>query len=127
MKVNPETIQRLFLAYHDDHEAVEMIEDAFQTFEQYHKAIMDLEIKRKLFAWGVLSPEEYREQYPILDKSRTFIHNSLLAQVNILNRLAAKADLPPFYDGIVSEERPYRREVANAVLDYLQQIIDERC
>ena len=61
-----------------------------------------------------------------LDKTRTINHNALLTRVNILNRIAAEVNLPPFYDGIISEERPYRREVANAVLDYVQKIIVER-
>ena len=30
------------------------------------------------------------------------------------------------YAGTVSKERPYRREVANAVLDYLQSVIENR-
>ena len=33
--------------------------------------------------------------------------------VNVLNRLAEKNTLPPFYDGKVSQDRPYRREVAD--------------
>ena len=41
--------------------------------------------------------------------------------------LAAKAaGLPLFYEGVVSEERPYRREVANAVLEYVETVVRER-
>ena len=57
---------------------------------------------------------------------RTVIHNSVIANVNLLNRLAEKNGLHPVYDGIVSEERPYRREIANAVLDYVESIIKNR-
>lgn len=60
------------------------------------------------------------------DKTRTIKHNALLTQVNMLNGIAAKENLPPFYEGGVSEERPYRREVANTILDYIQKIIVER-
>lgn len=35
-------------------------------------------------------------------------------------------NLEPIYAGTVSKERPYRREVANAVLDYLQSVIENR-
>lgn len=47
-------------------------------------------------------------------------------QVNVLNRMAKSQNLPPFYDGVVSEERPYRREVANAVLEYVEETILNR-
>jgi len=40
--------------------------------------------------------------------------------------MAAKEGLELIYNGIVSEERPYRREVANAVLEYVEKVIRER-
>ena len=61
-----------------------------------------------------------------LDKHRTMQHDSLLTGVNILNRMAAMKGLDPIYSGTISKERPYRREVANAVLDYLQSVITNR-
>ena len=61
-----------------------------------------------------------------LDKSRTMQHDSLLTGVNVLNRLAAMKNIEPIYDGTVSKERPYRREVANAALDFLQSVIENR-
>lgn len=73
-----------------------------------------------------MDADTYREEIPALDKTRTVHHNALLTQVNILNRLAKLAGLPPFYDGVVSEERPYRREVANAVLAFVEQVILNR-
>ncbi len=61
-----------------------------------------------------------------MDKSRTTNHNSVLGNVNLLNRLANMNNLPPVYDGIVSHDRPYRREVANAVLEYVEKIVKSR-
>ena len=49
-----------------------------------------------------------------------------LGNVNVLNRLAEKNTLPPFYDGKVSQDRPYRREVANGVLQYVEKIVENR-
>lgn len=40
--------------------------------------------------------------------------------------MADKAGLDPVYDGVVSKERPYRREVANAVFEYIESIINSR-
>lgn len=126
MSINVETIQKLFVAFRDDEETLEEIESALMTFESYHRTIFELEIKRRLYSGGAMEGEEYREMITRLDKTRTINHNALLTQVNILNRIAAEVSLPPFYEGVVSEERPYRREVANAVLDYIQKIIAER-
>lgn len=127
MNLNAETIMKLLSAFSGDHEMIEMIENALLVFENYHKAIFDLEIRRKLYACGAMDAGEYREQIPKLDKTRTITHNAVLAQVRLLNRMAASQNLPPVYDGPVSEEKPVRREVADAVLDYVRQIILDRC
>ena len=43
-----------------------------------------------------------------------------------MNRLAEQAGLPPVYDGIVSEERPYRTELADAILVFAADVITNR-
>lgn len=72
------------------------------------------------------SNEEYKDTVANLDKSRTLQHNALLGNVNLLNRLAEKNNLPLVYDGIISHERPHRREVANSVLEYIDFTINNR-
>ena len=126
MKINGETITALLSLYRNDPEMAEAVESAVMAFEHYHKSIYDLEIKKRLYECGVMDSETYRELIPALDKTRTNTHNALLTQVNILNRMAAGAGLPPVYDGTVSEERPYRRQVADAVLEYVRQVILDR-
>ena len=126
MNVNVDTLKQLVEHYHDDREMIELIIEALESFEQYHEAIYALEIRRKLYAGGAMESDTYREEIPARDKTRTARHNAVLAQVNILNRMAEMAGFPLFYDGLVSGERPYRREVANAVLAFVEQIILER-
>ena len=70
--------------------------------------------------------DEYKTMVEEMDRRRTRMHNSVLASVNILNRLAASQNLAPVYAGIVSEEKPYRRDVANAVLAYVEEAIKNR-
>ena len=72
------------------------------------------------------SKEEHKDTIANLDKSRTLQHNALLGNVNLLNRLAENNKLPLVYDGIISHERPYRREVANSVLEYIDFTINNR-
>ena len=126
MSVNNDTLNRMIKFFQDDAETIEMIVKALETFEQYHQAIYTLEITRRLYSCKAIDSDEYRDQTTLKDRTRNVTHNALLGQVNFLNRLAEEAGVPPFYDGIVSEERPYRREVANAVLEFVRQVIIDR-
>lgn len=102
------------------------IERCLISFEEYHSQIYKLEICMKIFSNGNVDKDNYKIKIEELDKSRTTYHNALLGNVNVLNRLAEKNTLPPFYDGKVSQDRPYRREVANGVLQYVEKIVENR-
>lgn len=103
-----------------------MIEKALLSIEEYHAAIYEMEIKKAILAASEPDSEFYRTQIQSLDQNRTVHHNAMLVQINVLNRMAATADLPPIYDGTVSEERPFRRQTADAALAFAQQIILNR-
>ena len=60
MNVNIETIQKLFVAFRDDQETLETIESALMAFESYHRAIYELEVKRRLYSGGAMEGEAYR-------------------------------------------------------------------
>ena len=124
--IQPEAVKKLIQSYKDDTEMVEVIMDALKSFETYHASIFRMETQKYLYAAGVMDAETYRVEIPHLDKQRTNCHNEVLSNIKILNRLAQQAGLPPLYDGTVSEERPYRREVANAVLGFVEQVIQDR-
>ena len=125
MMIFKETIEKLLEIYRDDDKILKIIERSITSFEECHSEIFKMELWMKVYARSVTS-DEYRDNVSKLDKSRTMSHNSVLGNVNLLNRLAEKNKLPPVYDGIVSHERPYRREVANAVLEYVEDIIKSR-
>lgn len=116
---NLNILEKLIQVYKDDKDSLDMIYDILRGFEEYHAKIVEMEVKIKLFPPGTLMITE-------LDKRRTMQHNSVLTGVNILNRMAAMKGIEPIYSGMVSKERPYRREVANAVLDFIQNIIVNR-
>ncbi len=120
-----QTIDNLIEIYKDDEKVLGIIERSITTFEEYHSEIFKMELWMKIYSSSV-DDGTYKDNVSRLDKLRTVTHNSVLANVNLLNRLAEKNNLPPVYDGIVSEERPYRREVANAVLEYVENIIKKR-
>ena len=125
MMICKETIEKLTELYRDDDRILKIIERSIASFEEYHSVIFKMELWMKVYA-RLVSSEEYKDNVSKLDKTRTMSHNSVLGNVNLLNRLAEKNQLPPVYDGIVSHERPYRREVANAVLEYVEEIIKSR-
>ncbi len=124
--IHPETIDRLMSIYQDDGEMLGVIVDALDSLEKYHQSIYKLEIRRKMFARGAMSSEAYRSMIPELDSVRSKNHNAMLSEVNLLNRLARQNNLPLFYDGEVSEEKPIRTWVADAVLEYVRQVIVDR-
>jgi len=126
--LNREVLDRLISIYqtNEDDDGLDMIFEQLASFEEYHSAIYSMETKLKVRSAKSMEGEEYRLMVQSLDKKRTMQHNRVLIAVNILNRMAAKEGLELIYNGIVSEERPYRREVANAVLEYVEKVIRER-
>ena len=123
--INHEALKQLIANPNNDSFSIELIDDCLKSFEKYHAAVYELEITRRFFA-DTMDAEEYRKTIQSLDRTRTVNHNSLISNVGMLNRMAANYGLPLVYDGVVSEERPYRRELADAVFEYVEQIIQTR-
>ena len=82
-----------------------------------------METKIKVYNSGILGINDYQAMVMEMDKKRTMNHDSVITAVNILNRFASDKGIAPFYEGTVSFERPYRREVANAILSYNEEVI----
>lgn len=125
-KINNETITKLITTCQEDKDMLDILYSSLKSFEEYHSVIFDMETWMKVFSYKSIDKEEYQSKVTDMYRRRTMCHNSVLSSVNILNRFAAKENLPLVYDGVVSEERPYRREVANAVLEYIENIIKNR-
>ena len=126
MNINENTLNELITRYADDKEILDIIYNTVTAIEEYHSAILKMEAWMKVYSYNSVDKDEYQQNITDMDKRRTMCHNSVLSSVNILNRLAAKENLPLLYDSIVSEERPYRTEVADAVLEYIEDIIKKR-
>lgn len=124
--LNTEALHRLIAAYKNDPETLDFIKSCFDSFEQYHRAVLEEQLFPVIYGGASTDGEEYRQRRTALDRSRTLLHNSVITNVSILNRMAAQAGTPPVYDGVVSEERPYRRQVADAVFATLEHVINNR-
>lgn len=124
--LNKETIKELIKLNKNDRDSLDFIGSCIRSFEDYHKAVFDDQMFQIIYGGGALDGDEYRERRSSVDRTRTICHNGVISNVNILNRMACKAGIEPVYDGVVSEERPYRREVANSVFEYIENIINNR-
>jgi len=124
--ISVENLSRLFTDASVDADAVGIISDCMKSFVNYHEAIYELEIWLKLHNPKNTSTEEYQNKQSELAYSRTVCHNAALASINILNRMASRYGIGAVYTGTVSEERPYRTEVANAILDYIGDVMLKR-
>lgn len=125
MTINRQALDRLIENSKEDAELLEAVEDALKSFEDYHTAIYSMETRKKILR-GTVEAQRYQEEITGMDRKRTDCHNAVLANVSMLNRMAAMMNLPPVYDGTISREYPYRRQAADAVLQYVQEIILER-
>lgn len=124
--LNLETLKKLILAYKDDTDVSAFLQDALDSFEDYHVSIFKMETKLMLASTNDMDRANYQDLVTGLDKTRSTSHDKVISAVAFLNRLANQQKLPPVYDGIVSKERPYRKQVANAVLGFVESIIRDR-
>lgn len=121
-----QTFHTLMDRAQDDQELLEFFGDCLASFRAYEAAILEMEGWMKLYRPATLGTTAYQDQREALDKARTRCHNAVLANMSALNRMAAAQGLEPVYDGTVSEEPPYRRQVADAVLGYLHTLVEGR-
>ncbi|MDD4096467.1 MAG: DUF3232 domain-containing protein, partial [Oscillospiraceae bacterium] len=98
------------------------IQDQLLTFPAYASAIYQSEIYLAVIGKDSGDINEAER----LDKKRTHAHNAVIASLDALNQLCEKNGIPPVYDGTVSESRPFRVEIADAVLAYIYEVIDKR-
>ena len=125
-QLNVESLNKLFQIAQDDSELLAMIYEVLESFSDYHEAIFKAESWRKLYSPKSMPRDEYHDKVISMDKHRTICHNAVLSYMNILNRIAENNNIPKIYDGTISEEQPYRRQVADAVLEYVESIILDR-
>ena len=115
--INKINLEKLIREVSNDKERFDIVYEGLISFEEYHDEIFFSEIAR---LYG--EKDEYIEK----DKARTIRHNKVISVVGILNRFAEEKGIGKIYDGVISREQPYRRELADSVLDYVSNIIRRR-
>lgn len=124
--LNAKSIEKLIELNRHDRNTLDFIKSCLDSFEQYHRSVFEDQTFQILYGGGTLDGSDYRDRRSSLDSTRTTCHNSMIMNIRILNRMAAASSIDPVYDGTVSEEKPYRREIANAVFEYVESIINNR-
>ena len=124
--INRENLEKLIHEVKSDEELIELIQSCLESFGEYHHGIYDMETNLMLYNSKDMEMEEWQSFYSEMDDDRNINHNQVISSVRILNRMAAKESLPPIYEGTVSEESPYREEIADAVFAYIETIIRNR-
>ncbi len=124
--INERTLNLLIESLGNDADLLSLLDDCLASFENYHMAVYKLETYKKIHGVNVKNGEIYKDTVMELDRNRTICHNAVIANMGILNRLAEMNNLPPVYEGIVSEERTHRRNLANEVFEYVEKVIKNR-
>ncbi len=124
--ISLDSVRILINSFKDDKECLDDIFNALTIFEQYHQAVVRETGYHIVYLSSGNNSTDLQSQYREFDLSRTSAHNALIQQVGILNRLAKLAGLHPIYEGTISENQPYRREIANAVFEFLNQLLSFR-
>lgn len=121
-----ESIQSLIAKSKDDTKVLSLLNECLLSFCDYNACIYKMETWVKLYDYRNMEKEDFQATYTDLDKLRTICHNSVISNIGILNRLCQQYSIPIVYSGVVSEQRPHRVEIANAILAYVEKIVKNR-
>ena len=121
-EINENSIQGLFNVFIDEPDGTSFIRESLQTFSSYSAAIFRMETYK--LSQGD-DPSETSE-LSRLDESRSNAHEAVIASIKNLNHICEVNKIPPIYKGTVAPEHPYRVEIADAVLLYVQKVMENR-
>lgn len=108
------------LASNGDEEApndLKYIEQFMNSCYEYVRAVDEMETAIRIARFH-LEPEEYKEKVEQLDQSRRAVHNGIIADLNMLEKLLACYGLPHFFDGSTEDRyqvADFCGEVSNTI------------
>ena len=97
-----------------DEDECECIEEMIISSANYVQTVTEMECKALNFAKR--SGDDFRSIVSASDSRRTNVHNGLISNVNIVNRICTMHDLPELYTGGIE-----RREYG----DFAQKLVNE--
>ncbi len=124
--ISLQSFARLAEKCKDNREDLELMQSILDVMADYHRAIIRESACYLLFSQAPGDQRPFLDEHQRYDQARTSAHNLLLQNVRILNKLAQLHGLPALYTGEISERQPFRRQVADAALGLLQEMIASR-
>lgn len=109
------------ISHNEDSEYVEIIRDLLESAAEYIKKVVSLEAALSI---AKLNKEgnEYRAYIQQLDSSRSTVHNKLIGNVKLVNRLCSNYGIPVIYDG----DENNRIEIAEFARQLILQYFNTR-
>lgn len=105
----------------DDEDAIDIIKKAMTAFHGYVQAVYQMEVELPFLSLHAKG-EDYKERYASLDRERSMKHNTAIASVTPLNRLAEQMGMGPIFIGNPGE----RLEVAAFCIAVVDEIFHKR-
>ena len=102
-------------------EDLDTVEKAMQAFHNYVNTVVDGEMKL-LIQGSSLEGQEYRDAITQYDGDRHSAHEKAIGDAKLVNRLAAREGLPPFFTG----DDAQRHQVADFCLELDQYFFQNR-
>lgn len=94
---------------------LELIEEAGKDCSEYVKKVVDMEHAVNVARFR-LEGQDYRDYITELDKARRAVHNVVISDIKVLNRLSMLHSLPLLFEGNVND-RIEVGEFAKALVD----------
>lgn len=124
--ISLDSMNALIAACKDQPDDLKAVFEALCTFESYHQAVVRETGFHRVFLNSTSGSPENQNQYSQFDRSRTIGHNAVIVYLQMLNQLTELYKVPLFYTGSVSEDYPHRREIGDAILQFLHDLVDSR-
>ncbi|MBQ9544026.1 MAG: DUF3232 domain-containing protein [Clostridia bacterium] len=122
---NASSLERLIELNREDRDELDLIYECIGSFGEYFRAVITDQAVGIVYG-GAADRSDYGARRVGADRIRTACHDRVIMNVGILNKMASEKGIDPVYDGVVSGDRPFRREIADAVFGYLKTVVDRR-
>lgn len=93
--------------------------DKLSRFFEYANLVASFEHKMTMIQATSIDTEDYQNRVKELDQSRKIKHDASLAAVDVLNKIAEKMNLEPFYEG-----KKEREVIANEIFSFVKENLD---
>lgn len=124
--ISPDSINWLIEACKNESDDLKIVFDVLLGFENYHQAVIRETGFHKVFLSKGAVSQELQESYGQYDKSRSIAHNGAIVYLQMLIGLSVFYKTPQIYAGPISEDHPHRRDIGDAILQYLHELAESR-